>query len=186
MLFLKDSESSTPQNIYGYSSLTNHKRRTRLAQNCWRIMDYLISNVFLRTPAHGHTSIGRHAKIYIHQHCTDTGCRVEKLTRVMPNRDAWCKSVKEFRATSKLYNDDVMPDPSQFYQVVLLGRTKSHSTVYTNGWTINFAYKNKFPLSSRRADSTDFPDSLSLSLFLSLSLSLSLSTLSVPITDCSR
>ena len=48
------------------SHLTNHSRH---AGHCWRSKDEFISNVFLWTPTHGHTSIGQPVKSYIHQLC---------------------------------------------------------------------------------------------------------------------
>ena len=42
------------------SGLTNHK--TRYAGYCWRSKDELISNILLRTPTHGHTSVSQPAK----------------------------------------------------------------------------------------------------------------------------
>ena len=39
--------------------------------DCWWSKDELMSNIFLWTPTHGHTSVGRSAKTYIHQNCTE-------------------------------------------------------------------------------------------------------------------
>ena len=36
-----------------------------------------------------HTSVGWQAKTYIHQLCTDTGCHLEDLKKVMTNKDEW-------------------------------------------------------------------------------------------------
>ena len=60
----------------------------------------LISNVLLWTPTHGHTSVDRLAKTYIHQLYADTGCCLEDLLRAMADRDRWQDRIK------KNYHDD--------------------------------------------------------------------------------
>ena len=44
-------------------------------------------NVLLWTPKHGHASIGRPHKTYLHQLCEDTGCSAEELPKVMEDRE---------------------------------------------------------------------------------------------------
>ena len=51
--------------------LTNH-----LGETSQRSMNEFISNVFLWTPIHGHSSVGQLVKTYIHQLCVDTGWRL--------------------------------------------------------------------------------------------------------------
>ena len=55
----------------------------------WRSKDKLKIGVLLWTPTPGHTSIGRPAKTYIHQHCADTGCSLEDLPGSMDDKDGW-------------------------------------------------------------------------------------------------
>ena len=82
----------TKQQLYSHLppiSQTIQVRQTRHAGHCWRSRDKLISDVLLWTHTHGHTSVGRPAKTYIHQLCADTGCHLEDLPREMANRDGW-------------------------------------------------------------------------------------------------
>ena len=46
-------------------SLANQVRTRRHAGHCWKSVNKLLSNIFLWTPTHGHTSVGRAAKTYI-------------------------------------------------------------------------------------------------------------------------
>ena len=64
-------------------SITIQERRTRLAKHWWRSRDALICGVLLWTSTHGHTSIGRPSKTYIHHICADIGYSLEDLTRLM-------------------------------------------------------------------------------------------------------
>ena len=48
--------------------------------------DELVSDVLLGTPTHGRNCIGRLAKTYVHQLCTDTGCSPEDQPEEMDNR----------------------------------------------------------------------------------------------------
>ena len=43
---------------------------------------------------HGHASVGRPARIYLHQLCADTGCRLEDPPGVINDRDEWRESGK--------------------------------------------------------------------------------------------
>ena len=60
------------------SYLKNHPNKERL-----------ITNILLRIPSHGHTSIDQPAKAYINQLCMDTGCSLEDLPNAIANRDIW-------------------------------------------------------------------------------------------------
>ena len=73
------------------SYLTSHPSKT--SKTCFRSKDELRSDVLLWTPTHGHTSIFWPAKIYIHQLCADTKCRVEDLPKVMTHRHGWRESL---------------------------------------------------------------------------------------------
>ena len=44
-------------------------RWTRHAGHCWRSKDKLLSDGFLGTPTHGHTSVNWPARTYLHQLC---------------------------------------------------------------------------------------------------------------------
>ena len=46
-------------------------------------MDKLMSDALLWTPTHGHTSVGRKAKINIHHLCADTEYRLENWTSLI-------------------------------------------------------------------------------------------------------
>ena len=59
------------------SHLISHP--SKMSKTCWKSKDEFISNIFLWTSTHGHTSVGWHAKIYIHQLCADIGCSLEDL-----------------------------------------------------------------------------------------------------------
>ena len=52
-------------------------RRTRHAGQCWRSRNELISDVLQWTPLHGRAKVGRPARTYIEQLCTDTGCSLK-------------------------------------------------------------------------------------------------------------
>ena len=41
------------------------------------------------TPTHGHAIVGRPARAYLHQFCTDTGCSFEDPLGAMDDRDSW-------------------------------------------------------------------------------------------------
>ena len=77
------------------SHLKNHPRRTRHARHCWRSKDELIRDVLLGTPPHGRASVGRPARTYQQQFCSDTGCSLEDLPRVMDDRDRWKERERE-------------------------------------------------------------------------------------------
>ena len=71
----------------------------RHAGHCWRNKDGLISNVLPCIPSRGRASIGRHAKTYLQQLFTDTGCSLEDLLRAMDDREKWGERVREICAS---------------------------------------------------------------------------------------
>ena len=66
-------------------SKTFQVRRTRHARLRKWSKDELISNVLLWTPSHGRASVGRPAKFYLRQLCTDARCRFEDPPGAMHN-----------------------------------------------------------------------------------------------------
>ena len=54
-------------------------RQTRHTGHYLRNKAKLISDLLLRTAAHGCASVGRLAKTYLHQLCVDTRCNLENL-----------------------------------------------------------------------------------------------------------
>ena len=90
----KDAEqicgSSTPQNssctaTYFPSHKPCKESKQEMQSISGRSKDELISDVLLRTPTHGHTSVDQTAKIYIYYLRENTGCCLEDLLRVMTN-----------------------------------------------------------------------------------------------------
>ena len=80
------------QQLYGYQSPILESiefRRTEPAGHCWRSKDDLINDILLRTPSYGRASVGRPAKTFPRQLCTDTGCSLEDLPETMDNGDQW-------------------------------------------------------------------------------------------------
>ena len=71
------------------SHLTKHIRQDRHARHCWKSKDKLISDIFLWTPTHGHTSVDQTVKSYIYLLCTNMGCCLEDLWSVMADSDRW-------------------------------------------------------------------------------------------------
>ena len=91
----------TKHQLYGYLPpimKTIQVRRTRHAEHCWRSKDDLISDVLQWTPSHGRAKVGRPARTYIQQVCTDTGCSLEDLPGAMDDRERLRKRVREIRA----------------------------------------------------------------------------------------
>ena len=87
----------TKQQQYGHLlpiSKTIQIRRTRHIRHCWRSKDELISDVLQWTPSHGWTIVGRPARTYLQQLCTDTRCNLEDLQGVMGDRDEWWEIVR--------------------------------------------------------------------------------------------
>ena len=81
----------TKQLLYGLLpiiSKTIQIRRTRHARHCCKGKDELISDILLWTPSHGRTSIGRPARTYLQQFCSDSGRSLEDLlAEAMDDRD---------------------------------------------------------------------------------------------------
>ena len=75
------------------------RRRRSYAGKHWRSNDELISDVFLWSPTHRRSSIGRPAKIYI-SYIQKKNCRVKHLFRLMDNWDGWWEMRKEILALS--------------------------------------------------------------------------------------
>ena len=72
-------QHSPKQQLYSPSiSQTTQVRLARYAGHCWRSNDKLISDILFWTLTHGHTSIGRPTRTYIHRLCADTGCRQDR------------------------------------------------------------------------------------------------------------
>ena len=99
----------TKEQLYGHLppiSKTIQIRRARHTRYCWRSNGELISNVFLLTPPHGRARVGRLARTYLPQLCTDIGCSMEGLLKAMNDRDEWRKRVREIRARRDDDDDD--------------------------------------------------------------------------------
>ena len=76
----------TIQQLYGHIppiSQTIQVRGARHTGHYWRSKAKLINNILPWTTTHGHTSVGRPAKSYIHQLFADTACHPEDLPRMM-------------------------------------------------------------------------------------------------------
>ena len=72
----------TKQQLYGHLppiSKTIQIRRARHVGHCWRSKEKLMWDVLLRTPSHGRARVGRPARTYLQQFCTDTGWSMEDL-----------------------------------------------------------------------------------------------------------
>ena len=88
----KNPGSNIPKNssctvTYHPSQKQSKFRRTRHAEYCWRSKDELISDVLLWTPSQGRASVGRLARTYLQQRCTDTECSLEDMLEAMDDRD---------------------------------------------------------------------------------------------------
>ena len=70
----------------------------RWAGHCWSSKGKLISDVLLWTPSHRRVRVGRPARTFLQQLCTDTGCCMEDLLRVIDYRDEWQERVREICA----------------------------------------------------------------------------------------
>ena len=66
--------------------------------------DGLKSDVLLWTPTHGHTSVGRPAKTYIHQLRVYTDCSLKDLPRAMNDLNWWQESKESVQ--SACFDDD--------------------------------------------------------------------------------
>ena len=56
-------------------------------EHCWRSKNELISDILLLIPSHERARVGRPARTYLQQLCTDTRCSMEDLPRVIDDRD---------------------------------------------------------------------------------------------------
>ena len=56
-----------------------------------------------RTRHAGRPSVGRPARTYLQQLCTDTGCSLEDLPEAMGNWDEWWEKVREIRASGSTW-----------------------------------------------------------------------------------
>ena len=95
-------QHSTKQLLYGHLRLiskTIQIRQTRYAGHYWRSKDKLISDVLQWTPSHGWASVGRPARTYQQQLCTDIGCSMEDMVGAMDVRNKWWKRVREMHAS---------------------------------------------------------------------------------------
>ena len=99
-LYWTNPGGNIPQNLLPPISKAIQIRRTRHAGHCWRSKDELISNVFLWTPSDGRASVGRPARTYLQQLCTDIGCSMEDLLGAVDERDEWRERVREIRANN--------------------------------------------------------------------------------------
>ena len=82
----------TKQQLYGHLltiSKTIQIRRIRHAGHRWRNKDKLISDVLPWTPTDGRASVGRPARTYLQQVCTDTGSSLENLPEAMDSDELW-------------------------------------------------------------------------------------------------
>ena len=64
------------------------------AGHCWRSKDELISDVLLWTSSHRRTSVSQQIKTYQQNLCTNMGCSLEDLPRVMDDRNEWQERVR--------------------------------------------------------------------------------------------
>ena len=94
-------QHATKQKLYDHLPVISKSiqiRRSRHAGQCWRSKDELISDVLLWTPSYGRASVGRPARTYAQQLCTDTGCSLKDLPEAMNDRDGWRDRVWETSA----------------------------------------------------------------------------------------
>ena len=93
----------TKQQLYGYLppvAKTIQIIQTRHMGHCWRSKDELISDILQWASSEGRAKVGRPARTYIQQLCTDTGCSLENLPSAMDVRDGWGEKVREICAGS--------------------------------------------------------------------------------------
>ena len=83
-----------------WTSTTHLENYPRHARHCWRSKDGFISNLLQWSPSHGWAKVRRPARTYLQQLCTDTGCRMEDLPRVMDDRDKWQERIREIHASN--------------------------------------------------------------------------------------
>ena len=83
-------QHSTKQQLYCRLlsiSKTIQIRRIRHAGLCWRSKDELMSDFLQWTPTHGRAGVGRPARTYLQQICTDTRYSQEDMPEPNENRD---------------------------------------------------------------------------------------------------
>ena len=90
----------TKQKLYSQFHWKNHRiRRTRHEGHSWRCKDKLWWRSSMDpctwAATHGHASVGRPAKTYLHQLCANTRCRLEDPPGVMDDRDGWRERERE-------------------------------------------------------------------------------------------
>ena len=79
-------QQSTKQQLYSHLlpiPQTIQVKRTRDSGRCLRRKDELMNDFLVWTPTHGHTSVDRPARTYVHQLSVDTGWCLEDLPGVM-------------------------------------------------------------------------------------------------------
>ena len=90
----------TKHQLYGHLppiTKTIKVRWIRLAGDCWRSKDKLLSDVLLCTPSYSRAKAGRPARTNIQQLCEGTGCSPEDLPEAMNDRENWWERVKNIR-----------------------------------------------------------------------------------------
>ena len=74
-------------------------RRVWHAGHCRRRKNKVISNVLRWASSYRQARVGRPARTYLQLLCTNTGCRMEDLSRAMGDRDERWEKVREIRAS---------------------------------------------------------------------------------------
>ena len=98
----------TKQQLYSHLqpiSKTMQIRRTRYARYWWRSKNDLISDVLLLTPPYECTSVGRPARTYLLELCTNTWCSLKDLSETMDDRDGRRK--RELKKSGQSARHDV-------------------------------------------------------------------------------
>ena len=80
-------------------SKTIQIRWARHAGHCWRSKGELISDILQWASLYRWASVGRSARSYLQQLCTDLGCSLEDLPRVMDDRVEWRERLREICAS---------------------------------------------------------------------------------------
>ena len=87
----------TQKQLYGHLPPITRAIKIRRTRHCWRSRDELISDELLWTPSHGRAKVGRLARTYTQQLCTDTRCSPEDLPKAMDDREGWWERVRNIR-----------------------------------------------------------------------------------------
>ena len=61
-----------------FCSLKLEKSERKSTQFSWKFLDNVLFSDSYGPPTHVHASVGRLARTYLHQLCTDTGCTLER------------------------------------------------------------------------------------------------------------